>query len=123
MSADKKPILLVDDEVDLRECIADFLGSEGYEVVQAENGQVALNLLKTGLKPSVILLDYMMPVMDGKAFCEVYNNDSSINSFPVILLTAAKVPDEKLEQMQIKHQLDKPIKIEKFLEAIAKFNK
>lgn len=121
MNTDKKPILLVDDELDLRECIADFLEAEGYSVIQAENGQAALNLLQQGLKPSVILLDFMMPVMDGKAFCEAFNNDPNINSLPVILLTAAKVPEEKLAQMKIKEQLDKPIQIEKFLESIAKF--
>lgn len=122
MSLEKKPILLVDDEPDLRECIADFLETEGYKVIQAENGKVALNLLKTGIKPSVVLLDYMMPIMDGKAFCEVFSKDSSINSIPVILLTAAKVTEETLKQMNLRDQLMKPIQIEKFLETIAKYN-
>lgn len=89
----KATILLIDDEPDLRESIADFLEGEGYTVAQAQNGQVALDFLNQGNHPCVILLDYMMPVMDGKKFCQIFNEGPSINSIPIILLTAAKITD------------------------------
>lgn len=59
MNTMNSDILLIDDEPDLRECIADLLEGEGYKVAQAENGRTALDLLKSGQTPRVILLDYM----------------------------------------------------------------
>ncbi len=111
-------ILLIDDEPDLRECIAELLEGEGYTVKQAENGKTGLEILKSGHTPKIIVLDYMMPVMDGKTFCEHAINDSRISAIPIILLTAANVPPETTETMKVAAQLEKPIDIEKFLKAV-----
>ena len=114
-------ILLIDDEPDLRECIAELLEGEGYQVTQAENGKAALELLKSGEKPKIIVLDYMMPVMDGKTFCETAAKDNSINTIPIILLTAATVSDEVTATMKVAAQLEKPIHIDKFLAAVKSY--
>lgn len=111
-------VLLIDDEPDLRECIAELLEGEGYSVKQAENGKTALELLKSGHTAKVIVLDYMMPVMDGKTFCEHALNENLISGIPIILLTAANVPAEMAADMQVAAQLEKPIDIEKFLNAV-----
>ena len=58
-------VLLVEDDEDIRESIAEFLRDDGYEVVGARNGAVAMDLLRDGLLPSVVLTDLMMPVMTG----------------------------------------------------------
>ncbi len=63
-----RPILVVDDDADLRAAIADVLAAKGYAVVVACDGQDALELLEAGLRPSVIVLDLAMPRMDGWAF-------------------------------------------------------
>lgn len=114
----KTDILLVDDEPDLRECISELLEGAGYTVTQAENGKAALELLKSGDKPKVIVLDYMMPVMNGKTFCENASQDSQLRSIPIILLTAANVTAEAIEEMHVAVQLEKPIHIDKFLSAV-----
>ncbi|WP_409477814.1 response regulator [Pseudobdellovibrio sp. HCB154] len=111
-------VLLIDDEPDLRECIAELLESEGYTVKQAENGKTGLEILKSGHTPKVIVLDYMMPVMDGKTFCEHAIKDQLISAIPIILLTAANVPAEMAADMKVASQLEKPIDIEKFLNAV-----
>ena len=61
-------IMLVDDDKDFSEILKVILEEEGYEVVTAADGQIALNLLREGLSPEVILLDLRMPVMDGFEF-------------------------------------------------------
>jgi len=63
-------VLVVEDEHDLRELIARWLETKGYAVVQAADGQDAVDLLEAGLEPDVILLDLGLPRMDGRAFLD-----------------------------------------------------
>lgn len=63
-------VLVVEDEHDLRELIARWLETKGYQVVQAADGQDAVDLLEAGLEPDVILLDLGLPRMDGRAFLD-----------------------------------------------------
>lgn len=121
MNTTYSDILLIDDEPDLRDCIADLLQDEGYIVKQSENGKTALEILKSGLKPKIIVLDYMMPIMDGKTFCENAAKDLDLNGIPIILLTAANVPQETADHMKISAQLEKPIHIDKFLAKVKSY--
>jgi CheY-like chemotaxis protein len=82
-----QPVLIVDDDEPTREALSELLAMEGYEVVSAANGRDALRLLRE-LQPCVILLDYAMPVMDGRAFREAQKADSRWADIPVILITA-----------------------------------
>ncbi len=117
-----KQILLVDDEPDLRQCLADFLEDEGFTVTQVENGKVALDLLNSGATPKLILLDYMMPVMDGKTFCTEIQKIENLNGkFPIVLLTAARIEQELVENMKLSEQLSKPINIPVFLKVVQKY--
>ena len=69
----KPLVLVIDDDAGIREAIVDFLAEEGFEAVGAGNGLEALNLLAESSRklPSLILLDLMMPVLDGWTFCKV----------------------------------------------------
>lgn len=117
-------ILVVDDEADLRQCIVELLEEEGFSVSQADNGKAALEYLnKAKAKPCLILLDYMMPVMDGQKFCEEQNKNPAINSIPVVLVTAATIQDEILKTMNIVDQVSKPLKIEDFLNTVKTYCK
>jgi CheY-like chemotaxis protein len=82
-------ILIVEDDKDLRESLCEALELEGYIVVCADNGESALRYLATGARPCVILLDLMMPVMDGWRFREETMKDASLATIPVIVMTAA----------------------------------
>lgn len=81
-------ILLVDDDKDVREAIADALGQAGCTVITAANGVEALELLRRGARPHAMLVDLDMPLMDGRTFCETCDRDSELWRIPRVLLTA-----------------------------------
>jgi CheY-like chemotaxis protein len=82
-------ILIVEDDRDLRETLGDALRLEGYAVVCVEHGAAALRHLGTGARPCVILLDLMMPVMDGWTFRKEILKDDALAAIPVVVMTAA----------------------------------
>jgi CheY-like chemotaxis protein len=82
-------ILVVEDDKSLRESLCEALELEGYIAVSVENGQAALKHLTGGARPCMILLDLMMPVMDGWTFREEMLKDDSLAAIPVIVMTAA----------------------------------
>ena len=91
--AGKKPILLVDDEFSIVEALTDILQWEGYSVVTAANGQLALDELKRG-QVSLVLLDYMMPVMDGLQALDKIRAEPAWRGIPIVMMTAASLPRE-----------------------------
>ncbi len=86
-------ILIVDDEARMRKLIKDFLTASNYEIVEAENGQVALDIFKQDDSISLILLDVMMPVLDGWATLREIRTFSKV---PVIMLTARGEENDEL---------------------------
>jgi CheY-like chemotaxis protein len=89
MRSAERVVLVVDDDMDVREALTDLLSDRGFQVMSAANGREALDLLR-GLKdaPSVILLDLMMPIMDGYGFLQEHGKDSSLAAIPVAIITA-----------------------------------
>jgi CheY-like chemotaxis protein len=92
--ADEKPkkILTVDDDEDIRSSISERLEMEGYETVWAKNGRVALEYLRATNDqdlPDLILLDYMMPIMNGHEFCREKTLIPRIAHIPVVMMTAS----------------------------------
>ncbi len=86
----KRHILVVDDDMINREILSNILLSE-YEVHTAENGQEALDILKAGdCSFSLILVDLLMPVMDGFEFIKILKDDDSLRSIPIIVMTSEK---------------------------------
>jgi CheY-like chemotaxis protein len=80
-------ILLVDDDQALRETIAVALAAEGYRVASAADGSEALNGLRAGLRPDLILTDLIMPVMNGWELRNELRKDARFNRIPVVLIT------------------------------------
>jgi len=80
--------MVVEDEAPARAGMEQLLRSVGYEAIGAPNGQAALDLLRSGVRARVILLDLMMPVMDGWAFRREQLRDPSLAHIPVIVLSA-----------------------------------
>ena len=95
----KRHILLVDDEVDFAQTMAMRLQLRGYEVTITYNGEDALNKAKK--KPDLILLDVMMPVMNGYEICRRIRQDAETKNIPIIMLTAKDMSKDKVEGLQI----------------------
>lgn len=85
-----KKIMIIEDDISIRDSLSELLTEEGFSVFIAEHGQHALDLLSQDIQPNLILLDLSMPVMDGKTFLkEVSNQFPSTNGLPIIIMTAA----------------------------------
>lgn len=104
-------ILVVDDEADILEFISYNLKKEGYEVFTASNGKEALPIAKK-MKPDLILLDVMMPVMDGIETCKRIKADSDFNQTYVVFLTARSEDYSEIEGLDAgaDDYIAKPIK-------------
>ncbi len=87
-SSRSMPILVVDDDPDLRETMQDILEMEGWKVRLASNGKEALDVLRQFGRPCLILLDMMMPVMTGEEFLEHVQQDPVLHTYPVIICSA-----------------------------------
>jgi CheY-like chemotaxis protein len=114
-------VLVIDDEQDIRDALAEFLQDEGYTVAQAENGQRALDYLSANPHPSLILVDYMMPIMGGAEFCQKLRADPALKAIPAALISAALISDEQIKSMNLEEHLHKPLEIESLLQVIEKY--
>ena len=88
---------MVDDKANIRAMVRDYLSEEGFRVLEAENGQQALALARQE-KPDLILLDIMMPKMDGYEFLQAYRKEQST---PIILLTARLEETDKVLGLEL----------------------
>lgn len=117
-----KRILIVEDDQDILDALVDLLSSEGYSVSTAENGQVALSHLReTETLPSVILLDLMMPIMDGKTFRAEQRMDPRLQSIPVVLMSADGRAESRLQEYGFEHYIRKPADVSTILEMVGRF--
>src|SRR5579864_2749109 len=82
------PVLIVEDDADLREMMAQLLALEGYQTAAVANGREALEYLQQENVPNLILLDLMMPVMDGWEFRRHQQANPALAAVPVIVLSA-----------------------------------
>jgi CheY-like chemotaxis protein len=80
--------MVVEDDLGVREALVMLLDDLGWEVVEAGNGAVALDLLQRDPLPDLVLLDLMMPVLDGWAFLAARREQARLQSIPVVVLTA-----------------------------------
>jgi signal transduction histidine kinase/CheY-like chemotaxis protein len=92
------PVLVVDDDAEVRQLFRRILESEGYTVVEAENGRVALERLRDAV-PSVILLDLMMPEMDGFEFVTEFRRQGSWRAIPIVVITARDLSHDDRERL------------------------
>ncbi len=110
-------ILVVDDDEDIREALKDLLASDGYQVDVAENGRDALAFMRRRGRPDLVLLDLMMPVMNGWEFLREKSRDDELNGVPVLVVTANPVP---LEDDGVAAVMQKPLRFDRLRIAIEK---
>jgi DNA-binding response OmpR family regulator len=106
-------VLVVDDEADIREAVAELLVEEGYEVVGAGDGADALRKARL-FHPSVVLLDLMMPGMNGWEFCAQCKADPDLEQIPVIVLSALG----RVQGLDAVSYLQKPFELDDLLTAV-----
>ena len=106
-------ILIIEDDLDIREALAEALGCEGYDLVLAQHGRDALGLLRDGARPDVILLDLLMPVMSGWQFRQEQLADPVLADIPVIVVSASHPGDARPDRY-----LPKPFSIGELLSAL-----
>ena len=112
--AQVRPILLVEDDPEVRDGLRSVLESAGYSVVCAGEGREALDRVRSG-PPSLILLDLMMPVMDGFEFRVQQMQDPGIASIPVIVFSAGGDLQEKVAPLRVAACLRKPVDVDALL--------
>jgi CheY-like chemotaxis protein len=83
-----REVLVVEDDTDLRESLSQALRDHGFTVTQAGNGQQALDLLNSGIRPGVILLDLMMPVLSGWELRDALRQDPVLARIPQLVISA-----------------------------------
>lgn len=113
-------ILIVDDDSDVRSALAELLEEEGFSVEAARNGREALIRLRTGkIHPALILLDLMMPGMDGWDFRSEQMRDPRLASVPVVIVSASGFSSESIRtQFGPAAYVEKPIEKDVLLGAI-----
>lgn len=115
-----KAVMIVEDDQDIRESMKDFLEGEGFQVLVAENGKTALELLRSlevAHLPQLIYLDLMMPVMDGVTFRSLQIKEPKLSAVPVVVTSAAPNAAEKLCASPVSAILRKPCDLDELLDA------
>lgn len=109
-----KRILVVEDNEDVRESIVDVLASEGYAVETARNGKEALLKLETMDDPTLVLLDLMMPVMNGWEFIDAQKKDRRFKNHRIVTISAVN-PTQSIEDptpLDVDGKISKPLSLE-----------
>jgi DNA-binding response OmpR family regulator len=120
----KKKILVVDDEVDLVETVRFTLELEGHEVLVAYNGEEALNQARKE-NPDMILLDLMLPKLDGYKVCRLLKFDERYKHIPILMLTAKTQEKDKTTGMETgaNEYITKPFEMDELIKKVKNYLK
>jgi CheY-like chemotaxis protein len=113
-----KNILVVEDDHDIREALEDILRLEGFEIRSASNGKEAIELLDKIESPCLILLDLMMPVMNGWEFIHFKDKDVRFAPIPVVVVSAVA---DRGHPIEAKELIKKPINLDVLLEVVNQY--
>lgn len=118
----KKKVLIIDDEVNLNEIVKSFLESNGYEVINAFDGDSGIEKARTE-SPNLILLDVQLPNMDGFEICSVLKSDEDYRHIPIILFSSKGSDSYKKTGQYAKADayVTKPVELDELLSAVRKF--
>src|SRR4051812_20238688 len=106
-SSISKQILLIEDDADIRDTLKEILEYEGYDVRSAKNGQEGIDYLRQFPAPALILLDFMMPIMNGWQFRAIQKEDPEFSKIPVIVLSADNAAYRKAGEIGVQGFLRK----------------
>ena len=115
-------ILVVDDDSGIREALTDILEDEGYAVSSAPDGQVALELLRQASEPpALVLLDLMMPRMNGWQFRSEQQRDPSIAAIPVVVISASANIQDQVQALNAAAFIPKPIEYDRLVGVVGRY--
>ena len=114
-------ILVVDDDRSVRESIVALLQADGYDARCVGNGREALRVLRAGYDASLVLLDLMMPVMDGWGFRIAQRHDPTLAKIPVIVLTAVADPVLEARKLRAVAGFRKPLDVYALLDVVSEY--
>jgi CheY-like chemotaxis protein len=110
-------ILVIDDDRDIRDVLSMVLASEGHEVTTAVDGAAGLDRLRVCARPSLILLDMMMPRLDGEGFLRAMRSDPNTADIPVVILTGHPAARQKAAELGAGY-LVKPVELVDLLDLL-----
>lgn len=113
-------VLVVDDDLDIRDTLQEILEHEGYQVATARNGLEGLACAKL-LRPELILLDLFMPVMDGAEFRRRQLSDPDIAAIPVVVVSAAVNLEERVRALGVAGLIEKPLHLDGLFHLVGRF--
>jgi CheY-like chemotaxis protein len=113
-----RPVLVVEDDDDIRDVLQTALEAEGYAVRTAVNGRDALDQLRAAPDACLVLLDLMMPVMGGRQFCVEQHQDPVLAQIPVVVVSAAAGPLEDVMTLGVQAVVRKPIDLDQLLAVV-----
>lgn len=117
-----KSVFVVDDDVAIRDMLAEALEDEGYHVTSASNGLEALTHLREhSASPCLILLDLNMPVMTGWEFRNLQREDPALATIPVVVVSADRAAQYDPRQLDVAEYLVKPINLDRLLTVVESF--
>jgi len=117
----KGTILVIDDDIAIREALRDTLEDQGYRVAEAGNGVDALTYLRTHPAPALIFLDWNMAPMDAPEFMKELNKEPSFAGVPVVLVTADARAEDKAKTDRYDGYLTKPVDLDTLFSVAARF--
>ena len=115
------PILVVEDEEGIREILGLVLEARGYRVQGVGNGRDALEFLAANAPPSLILLDLMLPVMDGEELLAILRTSGAYRDIPVVIVSGHHAAKEKAAALRANGCLTKPIEVSDLLRAVERY--
>ena len=121
MTAEAPEVLVVDDDEDVRTMLCIALSVAGYKAAAAADGVEALRWLHEGERPALILVDLMMPKMDGDALIRRMSEDSSLARIPVAIISGQLTGDARPSSPQVIARLAKPIELDELLDVVHRY--
>lgn len=113
-----RTLLIVDDDEDIVDTVRMVLSRRGWQVEAAPDGAVGLERLRGGLHPEVVLLDLMMPGINGWQFCEELRREPALSQIPVVVISGAGDVGEKARSIGAVGHLRKPFELSELYEAV-----
>jgi CheY-like chemotaxis protein len=117
----QREVLVVEDDFAIGETLRELLQDEGYSVSWASNGQEALKRIQAAGAPRLILLDLMMPVMDGWEFQSALKSDPSLARIPVVVISADHGLEHKASKLSVDGWLAKPFELDALLATVQRY--